>query len=203
MSWATRSFRSRSKSSGHGRLHVGSILAVCFAGLVALLSVDHAHAQPSPRGTTDANFYAPPFAAEQTRWHGSDEAWYRQNRRFALAGKVLTVVGLATTLAVGVPTDLLAPVLAGLSVQYAGQLMWAGSELRGANGLRRRGVEVPRVGAIVALCGALLLSPVTWIAGPIQSARTRTAHAQASGAGGSHASSPAFTGVGMGVRARF
>jgi hypothetical protein len=61
-------------------------------------------------------------------------------------------------------------------LQFAGQLTWTGSDLRGALELGRRGVRVTRLPGIVAVCGAVLLSPIAWIAGPIQSARIRQAH---------------------------
>lgn len=165
------------------------------------LSSHTAAAQPSPLGTTDEDLYGSPFAGPVTSWTASDEAWYRRNRHFALAGKLLTVAGIVTSLGIGVPTDSFGTVLTGLAVQYAGQLIWSGSELRGAHGLRARGVKVTRAPAIVSLCGALLLSPLTWIAGPVQSARIRAAHERSTGlARLPKAPAPRY---GLGLRLRF
>lgn len=126
--------------------------------------------------STDPGYFAGPYVAEASGWTARDEAWYRRNRRIAAAGKILTVVGLVTTFAVGVPRDANGVILTGVILQFTGQLTWTGTDLRGVQELRRRGRRVTRVPGIVAMCGAVLLSPIAWIAGPIQSARIRHAH---------------------------
>ena len=74
-------------------------------------------------------------------WNGADELWYRQNRRIAIVGKVLTVLGL--TLSVSqVRSQHQELLLAGLGTQYLGQLIWAAAELRGANELKRRSFRI-------------------------------------------------------------
>lgn len=134
-------------------------------------------------------------------WSHSDEAWYRRNRAFATAGKVLTVVGLALIFA-STQTPQQAPLLvSGAVVQSLGQLVWSGAEVRGANELQRRGFRVGNTAGIVALCGALLLAPLTWIAGPIQSAQIRRAHAELTLSRGSKG--PTFASYGLGFRGRF
>jgi hypothetical protein len=132
-------------------------------------------------------------------WAGSDERWYQRNRRFAIAGKVLTVLGIGLLLG-AVTTEHDGLVIGAIVTQYGGQLIWAASELRGANELRRRGFRVSRTSAMVALCGALLLSPLTWIAGPIQSAQIRQAHASLSFA---RSESVSFASYGVGFRGSF
>lgn len=109
-------------------------------------------------------------------WTAEDEAWLQRNRAFALAGKILTVVGVVGGI-VGASTGEWGAWGAGWGVQGLGQLMWAGSELRGAKELRRRGIEVEKAAGIAAVVGASIGVPViTWIAGPIQSARIRRVH---------------------------
>jgi len=132
-------------------------------------------------------------------WSSSDERWYRRNRGFAIAGKVLTVAGIALLFgAVGAQRDDL--MIGAIFTQYTGQLIWAASELRGAKELRMRGFRVSKTPAIVALCGALLLSPLTWIAGPIQSAQIRQAHANLSFARSERVSVASY---GLGFRGSF
>jgi hypothetical protein len=98
------------------------------------------------------------------------------NRAFATAGKILTVLGLATVFGVFVPTESLAALVTGAAVQYTGQIIWSAAELRGAKEMQRRGFRVTRVPGILSVCGAVLFSPLLWVAGPIQSARLREAH---------------------------
>lgn len=132
-------------------------------------------------------------------WSAADERWYRRNRGFASAGKVLTVLGIALALS-QVRSQHDGLLIGGLGTQYVGQLVWAAAELRGANELRWRGFRVGKAPAIVALCGALLLSPLTWIAGPIQSAQIRQTHASISPLRGATVS---FSSYGLGFRGRF
>jgi hypothetical protein len=132
-------------------------------------------------------------------WSSSNEVWYKRNRRIAIVGKVLTVLGL-TLVVSQVRSRHQGLVLGGLGTQYLGQLIWSAAELRGANELRRRGFRLSNTAAIVALCGALLVSPLTWIAGPIESAQIRQAHANMT-LGQSSAAS--FTSYGLGFRGNF
>jgi hypothetical protein len=109
------------------------------------------------------------------RWSGADEVWLRRNRRIAIVGKVLTVLGVSLV-ASQLQRGNASIVISGLGAQYLGQLTWSAAELRAAKHMRRRGFRISKAPAIAAMCGALLLSPVTWIAGPIQSAQVRRAH---------------------------
>jgi hypothetical protein len=134
-------------------------------------------------------------------WSRSDEAWYRQNRRIAAMGKVMTVLGLALTLSSLIPEEQLPLFASGIATQYLGQLIWSAAELRGAKQMQRRGFHVGKAPAIVALCGAFLLSPLTWIAGPIQSSQIRRAHGDMMFA--RSATGPSFSSYGLGFRGTF
>lgn len=110
-------------------------------------------------------------------WTSADEAWFERNRRFATAGKVLTVVGRVTTMLVlstGDRQD--SPYWGMMGVAGLGELMWSGSDLRATNVLRRHGYSLRRGAGIAAVVGAVVFAPMTWIAGPIQSSRIRNLH---------------------------
>jgi hypothetical protein len=130
----------------------------------------------------------------------ADETWYRRNRRIALAGKVLTVLGVSITLASAFTDEQLPLLFGGVATQYLGQVIWSAAELRGANEMARRGFGVSNVAGIVAVFGAFLLSPVAWVAGSIQSAQLRRAHddTRFGSRGG-----PTFASYGLGYRATF
>ncbi len=144
--------------------------------LVLGLSASSASAQPRASApiVSDPEYFLPPLSGAGA-WTSSDEAWYRRNRAFATIGKVLTVLGIATS-AIWIPTDSTAALVTGLAAQYTGQIIWSAAELRGAKGMQRRGVHVTRVPGILSVCGAFLLSPLLWVAGPVQSKRSREAH---------------------------
>jgi hypothetical protein len=146
--------------------------------LAVLLSVSLG-AVASPAVASAQYAYDPQYGAAPggpPPWTAEDEAWLRRNRAFALAGKILTVVGVVGWFA-GLAGEQWGLVGSAGSLHYLGALMWAGSELRGAKELRRRGIEVTKAPAIAAVVGAALnLQPTTWIAGPIQSARIRRVH---------------------------
>jgi hypothetical protein len=150
-------------------------LAILLFTLCGPLLADAAHAQVGPPA------YAPypeqQYGLVTTRtWTADDEAWFRQNRAFAMAGKIMTVSGILMSLAVALPLESWAAFGVGMTLQYSGQFMWAGAELRGAKQMRRRGYKVSKVPGIIAVAGSVLSSPILWIAGPIQSARLRRAH---------------------------
>ena len=156
-------------------------MALCLATSLVLLASSVA-AQQHARSTlisSDLGYFAPPDEPSAILWSARDEGWYRRNRRIAAAGKVLTVLGLLTTFALGVPRRDNAVIVGGIAARMTGELTWSIADLRAANELRRRGLAVRKPPGIVAVCGALLLSPVVWIAGPIQSAHLRRAHASA------------------------
>jgi len=134
-------------------------------------------------------------------WSHSDEAWYRQNRAIATAGKVLTVLGISLSLASAFTQEQAPLLLSGLGTQSLGQLIWGAAEVRAANELARRGSRVSNAAGIVALCGALILSPLTWIAGPIQSAQIRRAHGEVTS--GRSTKGPTFSSYGLGFRGTF
>jgi hypothetical protein len=146
--------------------------------LAVFLSVS-LYAVASPNAAAAQYAYDPQYGAAPggpPPWTAEDEAWLRRNRAFALAGKILTVVGVVGGI-VGASTGEWGAWGAGWGVQGLGQLMWAGSELRGAKELRRRGIEVEKAAGIAAVVGASIGVPIiTWIAGPIQSARIRRVH---------------------------
>lgn len=134
-------------------------------------------------------------------WSRADESWYRQNRAIATAGKVLTVLGISLSIASAFTREQAPLLLSGVGTQSLGQLIWGAAEVRGANELARRGSRVSNVAGIVALCGALLLSPLTWVAGPIQSAQIRRAHDQLTFGRGSNG--PTFASYGLGFFGTF
>jgi hypothetical protein len=110
-------------------------------------------------------------------WSSADEAWFERNRRFAIAGKVLSVVGRLAQFAVLSTGDRVdSPYWSMMGVAGVGELMWSGSDLRATNVLRRHGYELRRGAAIASLVGAVVFAPMTWIAGPIQSSRIRDVH---------------------------
>jgi hypothetical protein len=55
-------------------------------------------------------------------------------------------------------------------------MMWSIADLRATNRFNDRGVPVRRGAAIASLVGSFTLAPITWIGGPIASARLRNAH---------------------------
>jgi hypothetical protein len=129
--------------------------------------------------TVHAQAAAPAPRAFETRttWSSADEAWFERNRRFATAGKVLSVVGRVAQLLVLSTGDRMdSPYWSVMGVAGVGELMWSGSELRATNELRRRGYELRRGAAVAAVVGAVVFAPMTWIAGPIQSSRIRDLH---------------------------
>ena len=154
------------------------LLVTCAASSTLQVAAQDSASAPI---SSDPGYFEGPFVSHASGWTASDEAWYRRNRRIASAGKILTVLGLATTFAVGVPRSANNVIATGIALQFAGQLTWTGADLRGANVLSRRGKRVTRLPGIVAVCGAVLFSPIAWIAGPIQSARIRQAHHAAVG----------------------
>lgn len=133
-----------------------------------LLAPGSAHAQAG----YDPRYYEPP-GLQAPPWSAEDDAWLARNRGFALAGKILTVVGVAGLIVGGAAGQDVGVWGAGVTVQTLGQFMWSIAELRGAKQLRRRGIGVTKAPGITAVIGAVLFSPLTWIAGPIQSARIR------------------------------
>ncbi|MET0340065.1 MAG: hypothetical protein ABW252_03650 [Polyangiales bacterium] len=150
-----------------------AVLAVALALVPAPLA-----AQRRALISSDPGYFAPPSEPAVVGWTASDEAWYRRNRRVSAAGKVMTVLGLATATTLALARrDAVVPVVAGLVVQQVGQLAWSIADLRAATRMRRDGHPVGRAAGIVGVCGAVLLSPVLWIAGPVQSAQIRRAHA--------------------------
>lgn len=154
----------RSRISSPAR---AALVALCIAvSWASWLAPSAAHAQ-EPRAAYGA-------------WSTSDEAWYERNRRFALAGKILTIAGVAALVA-GVSSTEAAVWGPGGFLQAAGQFTWAGSDLRAANELRRRGHPVRKAAGVFAVIGAVVFSPMTWIAGPIQSAHIRNAHDRIAG----------------------
>lgn len=113
-------------------------------------------------------------------WSHADERWFRTNRRIATTGKVLTVVGriaVIATLAAGAEPFSDPEYWGALSVASTGELMWSIADLRALNRLVDRGAPARRGAGITSLVGAVTLAPLTWIAGPIASARIRAAHA--------------------------
>jgi hypothetical protein len=163
--------------------------------LCALLTIPASvAAQRRPLISSDPGYFAPPGEPDAIGWTAGDEHWYLRNRRIAIAGKVLTVLGLAATFAIGVPREDNVLVVAGVATQLSGQLAWSIADLRAANYLRGGGHRVGRGAGIAAVCGAVLLSPVVWIAGPIQSAQLRRAHAT---------SLPRSTAYGLGAQLMF
>ena len=143
--------------------------------LVMLASCATAHRARSPLISSDPGYFAAPDQPAAVVWSARDEGWYRRNRRIAAAAKVLTVLGLATAFAVGVPRRDQGLIVGGVAAQLTGQLSWSIADLRAANALRWRGHSVGNAPGVLAVCGALLLSPLVWIAGPIQSALLRRA----------------------------
>jgi hypothetical protein len=118
-----------------------------------------------------------PYSSEfaTTSWPASDEARYDRNRLFATLGKVLTVVGRIS--AVSLAAAGYAPQwLAGAAVATTGELMWSISELVETNRFQARHFRVRRAAPITAVVGAFTLAPITWIAGPVASARLRDLH---------------------------
>lgn len=168
--------------------------------LLVLFTPRPVAAQPEPIGG-DGYALAPYLSGAPASWRDEDEAWYRRNRAFSRGGKVLTVVGVASVLSYAVlARDRL--LIAGMGMQITGQLTWAGADLRGANELRRRGVRVPKVAGLVGLAGALLLSPLLWVAGPVQSMQLRDAHARLAGLSSTRAASQ-IAGFGLALRATY
>ncbi len=154
-----------------------------YCGLVAALALGlgpaRVHAQPrlAVPISSEPQYFAPPFLPGAPAWTAADEAWYRRNRGFAAVGKVLTLAGLVTSLAGFVPTGSVVILASGIGAQYTGQIIWGAADLKGAKQMQRRGFRITRVPGILALCGAFVFSPLLWVAGPIQSARLREAHA--------------------------
>ncbi len=112
-------------------------------------------------------------------WSAEDESWFRTNRRIATAGKVITVAGRIAVLAVviaGVGTFEDPEYWATASVAFTGELMWSIADLRATNRIASRGIHIRSGAAIASLVGALVFAPITWIAGPMASARLRHAH---------------------------
>lgn len=146
-------------------------------GACLMLCVDSASAQAG------SGFAPPPNALTTSlsaRWSAADESWLHTNRRIAIAGKVLTVVGRVTAIAsVIAGAQLLEDpeYWAALGVAGTGELMWSIADLRAINRLDAAGLRVRRGAAITSVIGSLTLAPLTWIAGPIASARIRAAHA--------------------------
>jgi hypothetical protein len=116
-----------------------------------------------------------PRAGIPTSWNASDESWYETNRAIALAGKIMTVVGVGLIIG-GAAAESDALLYSGVGVQSVGQIGWSIADLRCANRMSRRGVEVRNASGIAAVIGAFIFSPITWISGPVQSMRIRDAH---------------------------
>jgi len=142
--------------------------------LVSLCTLGFAHGTASAQAGYDTRYLEAP-ALRPAPWSSVDEHWLERNRSFALAGKILTVVGVVGIIVGASADNQIGLWGASSGVQMIGQLMWSIAELRGAKQLRRRGVDVSKAPGIAAVVGAVLFSPVTWIAGPIQSARIREA----------------------------
>lgn len=120
------------------------------------------------------------LAPATPRWSQADARWIRTNRRIAAAGKALTVAGriavIATVIAGAQPFED-PEYWAALGVAGTGELMWSIADLRATNRLNDRGARLRRGAAITSMIGAVTLAPLTWIAGPIASARIRATHA--------------------------
>jgi hypothetical protein len=164
-----------------------------------LLPRGSAHAQTG----YDSRYYEPP-GLQAPPWSAADDAWLARNRGFALAGKILTVIGVAGIVVGSAAGQEVGVWSAGLTVQTLGQYMWSIAELRGAKQLRSRGIGVTKAPGIAAVVGAVLFSPLTWIAGPIQSARIREIEEALPGYGSSAARRrERFSSHGLGLRLAF
>jgi hypothetical protein len=145
--------------------------------------------------------YVPAFGAPPPpSWSEWDERWYQRNRAWSMAGKILTVVGVGLIIGLAPVRDGEYAVGPGVLALMAGQLTWTGADLRGAVGMNRRGFDVPIAPGIVALVGTITFTPITWIAGPVQSARIRQAH---EGIGYARSTGPSFATFGAGLGATF
>jgi hypothetical protein len=123
------------------------------------------------------------------RWTTEDEDWYRFNRGFRVAGRVMTAVGgllLIIGLATGLSTDNEAgqafyndgpinTLFAGTGIYALGSVVWAASTLRGTNEMRRRGVRISKVSAVMSVVG-VFCPPILWVAGPMAGANMRRTH---------------------------
>jgi tetratricopeptide (TPR) repeat protein len=131
--------------------------------------------------------------APASRWSADDEDWFRTNRGFRIAGRIMVAVGGLAILA-GLATgkkeygdeyDSYASyseaaaraILAGTALYSLGSLTWGASTLRGTNELRRRGVSISKVASVLTVVG-IFGPPVQWIAGPMAGANMRRAHAE-------------------------
>jgi tetratricopeptide (TPR) repeat protein len=113
-------------------------------------------------------------------WSADDEAWFRRNRGFRNAGKLVTAFGglLCLTAFVqmsGPSNSAFGLGTAGAAIYGVGSLLWAASAMYGTNEMNRRGVRVSKVGAIMSVVG-IFGPPMLWIAGPMQNANIRRAH---------------------------
>ena len=146
--------------------------ACCVFGLV-FASCTNAFAQVDP--------FEPPYAfglsPATVSWSDHDARFLRRNRRVAAAGKVLTVVGRISALSLSIAgTTFRDPAYwAFVGASVAGELTWSSADLRATKRLEGSGLHLRRGAAVAAVVGAVLLAPLTWIAGPIASARIREA----------------------------
>lgn len=129
---------------------------------------------------TSTDFVMAPAVLGRPRSSGplESDTWdaFERNRRFAMAGKILTVVGrLVTVGALIADNEAGSPYWGLMGVATAGELMWSGSDLRATNQLRERGYRLRKGAAIASVVGAVVFPPLTWIAGSIQSSRLREA----------------------------
>jgi tetratricopeptide (TPR) repeat protein len=129
--------------------------------------------------------------ASSQPWSADDEAWYRRNRFVRVASGAVAAFGALMFIGSAAAANRSSSGVGcnsydssfgacqgsfgGLALYVLGSTTLAASTLYGVNEIRRRGVRVSKVSAVLSVVG-LFGPPMLWIAAPMAGANMRRAH---------------------------